>query len=197
MGNHDIEAGHSVYDRLVGEYNFPLLAANAVSKSTGEPYFKPYTIIEKKGIRIAVLGLTTPAVPNWLPPELYSGIKFWDMLETAKKYMPVILRKSPMLWSVFSIRDGMEPDNADQNGSHYDENGSSSVAWNVPGFDVILCGHNHNVINKKFVNSAGDTILVMEGGSRAQKIARADVVIRKDKVTGKMHKTASRENHRC
>ena len=46
VGNHDIEAGHSVYDRLVREYNFPLLAANAVDINTGKPYFKPYTIIK-------------------------------------------------------------------------------------------------------------------------------------------------------
>ena len=97
VGNHDIEAGHSVYDRLVNEYDFPLLAANAVNKATGKPYFKPYTIIEKKGIRVAVLGLITPAVPNWLPPELYSGIEFRDMLETAKKYMPVIFKEKPDL----------------------------------------------------------------------------------------------------
>jgi len=32
VGNHDIEAGHSVYDKLTGQYDFPLLAANAVSK---------------------------------------------------------------------------------------------------------------------------------------------------------------------
>ena len=36
-------------------------------------------------------------------------------------------------------------DDPAQGGSHYDENGTSSVAWNVPGFDIILCGHNHNV----------------------------------------------------
>jgi len=190
VGNHDIEAGHSVYDRLVAEYNFPLLAANAVNSATGEPYFKPFTIIEKKGIRIAVLGLTTPAVPNWLPPELYSGIEFRDMLETARKYMPVILKEKPDIVVGLFHSGWDEPNNADQDGgSHYDENGSSSVAWNVPGFDVILCGHNHNVINKKIVNSAGDTVLVMEGGSRAQKIARADVIFRKDKGTGKIHKT--------
>ncbi len=47
VGNHDIEAGHAVYDRLVREYNFPLLAANAVDLKSGKPYFKPYTIIQK------------------------------------------------------------------------------------------------------------------------------------------------------
>ena len=79
-GNHDIETGHAVYDRLVKMYNFPLLAANAVDIKTGKPYFKPYCIIEKKGIRVAVFGMVTPAIPNWLPYELYKGIKFEDMV---------------------------------------------------------------------------------------------------------------------
>jgi 2',3'-cyclic-nucleotide 2'-phosphodiesterase/3'-nucleotidase len=191
VGNHDIEAGHSVYDRLAREYNFPLLAANAVNKATGKPYFKPYIIIEKDGIRVAVLGLITPTVPDGLPPELYSGIEFRDMLETAKFYMPLILNEKPDV--VVGLFHSGWDDRSDQTqeGSHNNENGSSAVAWNVPGFDIILNGHNHNVVNKKFVNSAGDTVLILEGGSRAEKIARADVVFRKDKITGKMHKTAT------
>ena len=191
VGNHDIEAGHSVYDRLVKEYNFPLLAANAVNKATGKPYFKPYTIIEKNGIRVAVLGLITPSIPDWLPPELYSGIEFRDMLETAKLYMPLILKEKPDL-VVGLFHSGWDDRGSQtQRGSHNEENGSSAVAWTVPGFDVILNGHNHNVVNKKFVNSAGDTVLILEGGSRAEKIARADVVFHKDKITGRMHKTAA------
>jgi 2',3'-cyclic-nucleotide 2'-phosphodiesterase/3'-nucleotidase len=191
VGNHDIEAGHSVYDRLVKEYNFPLLAANAVNKATGKPYFKPYTIIEKNGIRVAVLGLITPSIPDGLPPELYSGIEFRDMLETAKFYMPLIMKEKPDLVVGLFHSGWDDRGNQAREGSHNDENGSSAVAWNVPGFDVILNGHNHNVVNKKFVNSAGDTVLILEGGSRAEKIARADVIFRKDKITGKMHKTAN------
>jgi 2',3'-cyclic-nucleotide 2'-phosphodiesterase / 3'-nucleotidase len=191
VGNHDIEAGHSVYDRLAKEYNFPLLAANAVNKATGKPYFKPYTTIEKDGIKVTVLGLITPTVPDGLPPELYSGIEFRDMLETAKFYMPLILNEKPDV--VVGLFHSGWDDRGDQaqEGSHNNENGSSAVAWSVPGFDIILNGHNHNVVNKKFVNSAGDTVLILEGGSRAEKIARADVVFRKDKITGKMHKTAT------
>jgi 2',3'-cyclic-nucleotide 2'-phosphodiesterase/3'-nucleotidase len=191
VGNHDIEAGHSVYDRLVREYGFPLLAANAINIKTGKPYFKPFTIVEKKGIRVAVLGLITPTIPSGLPPELYSGIEFRDMVETAKLYMPVILKEKPdVVVGLFHSGWDDRVDPALQ-GSHYDENGSSAVAWSVPGFDVILCGHNHNVVNKKFVNSAGDTVLILEGGSRAEKIGRADVVLRKDKITGLIHKTTT------
>jgi len=64
IGNHDIEAGHHVYDKLVDEFNFPWLAANAVDEEIDEPYFKPYKIIEKEGIKIAVLGLITPHIPQ-------------------------------------------------------------------------------------------------------------------------------------
>jgi len=189
VGNHDIEAGHRVYDKLVGQYDFPLLAANAVSKATGRPYFKPYTIIERNGLKVAILGLITPAVPDWLPPELYSGIEFRDMLETAKFYMPLIKKERPDL-VIGMFHSGWDENNDSANaGSHYDENGTYSVAMNVPGFDIILCGHNHNVVNKKIINSAGDTVLIMEGGSRAEKIARADVTFHPDKTGGKKQKT--------
>ncbi|MBK9390214.1 MAG: metallophosphoesterase [Bacteroidetes bacterium] len=47
VGNHDVETGHSVYDRLKKEYKFPLLAANAVDIQSGDPYFKPYYIVKK------------------------------------------------------------------------------------------------------------------------------------------------------
>jgi 2',3'-cyclic-nucleotide 2'-phosphodiesterase/3'-nucleotidase len=175
VGNHDIEAGHAVYDRLVREYHFPLLAANAVNLSTGKPYFKPFTIIEKKGIRVAVFGLVTPSIPQWLPPELYSGMEFRDMLETAKEYMPQIKKEKPdLIVGLFhSGWDGRDDEST--GGSHYDKNGVAAIAQNVPGFDVILCGHNHNVVNTTIVNSEGDSVLILEGGSRAQKIARVDV----------------------
>jgi 2',3'-cyclic-nucleotide 2'-phosphodiesterase / 3'-nucleotidase len=191
MGNHDIEAGHSVYDRLVKEYNFPLLAANAVNKSTRKPYFNPYTIIEKNGIRVAVLGLITPGVPDWLPPELYSGIEFRDMLETARRYMPVILKEKPDLVIGLFHSGWDDPGDKTMEGSHYDENGCSSIAWSVPGFDVILCGHNHNVVNKKIVNSVGDSVLIMEGGSRSEKIARADITFYSGKTSGRNRKSVT------
>lgn len=189
VGNHDIEAGHAVYDDLAGQYDFPLLAANAVSKATGKPYFNPYTIIEKNGLKVAILGLITPAVPQWLPPELYSGIEFRDMLETAKLYMPEISRQKPDLIIGMFHSGWDDRDDPTTSGSHYDENGTSSVARSVPGFDIILCGHNHNVVNKKIVNSAGDTVLILEGGSRAEKIARADVTFYSDKISGKKQKS--------
>jgi len=185
VGNHDVEAGHAVYDRMVKEYNFPLMAANAVDIKTGKPYFKPYSIIVKNGIKVAVFGLVTPAIPNWLPQELYSGIEFKDMVETAKLWMPVILNEKPdLVIGLFHSgwdRSRLESQRSDPS---Y-ENGSSAVAYNVPGFNIIFNGHDHKIANEKFVNSAGDTVLILNGGSRSEKIAQADVTISSHKIKGK------------
>ncbi len=192
VGNHDVETGHSVYDRLVKQYDFPLLAANAVDIKTGKPYFKPYTIIKKKGIKIAVFGMVTPAIPNWLPQELYSGIEFRDMVETAKQWMPVILNEKPDL-VVGLFHSGWDKNEAKiEHTSNLNENGSAAVAYNVPGFDIIFNGHDHKVANEKFVNSAGDTVLILNGGSRSEKLAQANISFsRKYKGKGHMKMTGT------
>jgi len=178
-GNHDIEAGHSVYDRVRKEYTFPLLAANAVDIKTGKPYFTPYVILEKDNIRVAVMGLITPQIPEWLPEELYSGIEFRDMTETAKLWMPEILKQKPDL-VVGLFHSGYDRGNgSQQKGSHSDESGTAAVAFNVPGFDVIFCGHDHKLANEKIVNSAGDSVLILNGGSKSEYIARADIAFAK------------------
>jgi 2',3'-cyclic-nucleotide 2'-phosphodiesterase/3'-nucleotidase len=192
-GNHDIEAGHSVYDRVRKEYTFPLLAANAVDIKTGKPYFTPYVILAKDNIRVAVMGLITPQIPEWLPEELYSGMEFRDMTETAKLWMPEILKQKPDL-VVGLFHSGYDRGNgSQQKGSHSDESGTAAVAYNVPGFDVIFCGHDHRLANEKIVNSAGDSVLILNGGSRSENIARADITFVKQRRKNSSRKEISGE----
>jgi 2',3'-cyclic-nucleotide 2'-phosphodiesterase/3'-nucleotidase len=187
-GNHDIEAGHSVYDRIRKEYTFPILAANAVDSKTGKPYFTPYIILDRDNIRVAVLGLITPQIPENLPEELYSGIEFRDMTEMAKLWMPEILKQKPDI-IVGLFHSGFDRGNGSkQSGSHSDENGTAAVAFNVPGFDIIFCGHDHKLANEKIVNSAGDSVLILNGGSKSEFIARADITFNKQG-----HKNARRK----
>ena len=95
--------------------------------------------MRKKGIKVAVFGLVTPAIPTWLPPELYAGIEFKDMVETAKKWMPVILREKPDL-VVGLFHSGWDKDEYEYRTqvSSLNENGTAEVAYNVPGFDIIF-----------------------------------------------------------
>ncbi|MBG0860650.1 MAG: bifunctional metallophosphatase/5'-nucleotidase, partial [Bacteroidales bacterium] len=184
IGNHDIEAGHHVYDRLKREYKFPMLAANAIDVTTGKPYFEPYTIIKKKNLRIAVFGLVTPAIPNWLPPDLYSGMEFRDMAETAEYWMPEILKHDPDL-VIGLFHAGWNREDLEYSGNDpYNENGTAEVAYNVPGFDIIFAGHDHRLANEKFVNRSGDTVLILNAGSRSENIALAEVAFSAGKRGG-------------
>jgi len=178
-GNHDLEAGHPVYDRIRREYNFPMLAANAVHEETGEPYFEPYTVIKKHGRKVVIFGLITPSVPTWLPVSLYKGIRFDDMVETARKWMPVMMDEKPdLIVGLFHSGMGETDEIAD------DENSSIAVAVNVPGFDVVFCGHDHRQDLRQVVSIDGDTVLVLDGGSRADVLMHAEIQF-SDKGSGK------------
>ncbi|MCU0460426.1 MAG: bifunctional metallophosphatase/5'-nucleotidase [Bacteroidales bacterium] len=186
VGNHDIEAGHAVYDRLSDDFKFPLLAANAVDVKTGQPYFTPFVIIEKNNIRIAVLGLITPAVPTWLPEKLYSGIEFMDMVETAQKWMPEILKQNPDL-VVGLFHSGWDRnEGGSETWDSMRENGAAAVAYNVPGFDIIFCGHDHRVANERYTCKNGDSVLILNGGSRSEHLAQANVTFCRNPITRKI-----------
>ena len=93
MGNHDIETGHSVYDRWVKDCNFPVLGANIIDTKTGNPYLPPYKVVDCNGVKVAILGLITPAIPAWLAENLWSGLYFEDMEESARKWVKIIQKK--------------------------------------------------------------------------------------------------------
>ncbi|MCT4603196.1 MAG: bifunctional metallophosphatase/5'-nucleotidase [Marinifilum sp.] len=168
VGNHDIEPGHAVYDKLVKEFEFPWLAANAVRNSDGKPYFQPYTIIEKKGVKIAVLGLITPAIPKWLPEKIWSGMHFEPMVESAQKWMNIIQEKEQPDFVIGLFHSGAGEEHESEM-SH--ENASILVAKNVSGIDMIICGHDHNERISWFENPEKEKVLMINPKSKAKFLA--------------------------
>lgn len=176
IGNHDIEAGHAVYDKLSTEFKFPWLAANAVLSGTKTPYFKPYTVIKRKGIKIAVLGLITPGIPNWLPENLWKGIEFLDMVETAKAWIPKIMeRESPDLM-VGLFHSGHDYTyGGGSAGEKRNENASLLVAKQIAGFDIIFIGHDHDEFKQWVTCNDSSKVLVLDPGSHARNVSLARV----------------------
>lgn len=176
IGNHDLETGHPVYDKLVHEFNFPWLAANAVKAGSDDPWFKPYAVIIHSGVRIAILGLTTPKVPDWLPPALWSGMEFRDMIESAIKWTEYIRsnEKPDLLIGLF--HSGIDATYGQQQASKpLNENASRLVAEQVPGFDIIFTGHDHKTCNLRVADPNGDSVLILGSESRASEIAVATI----------------------
>ncbi len=174
IGNHDIEAGPEVYNRLEREFDFPWLGANVIDKETGEPYFPPYTIIERQRIKIAVLGLTTTGVPQWLPAHLWEGLEFQDMVESAAEWVDHIREHEDVDAIVGLFHSGLgplEPDPSD----HPLEHASGYVAKEVPGFDVIFSAHDHRRHVRTIVNRKGDEVLLLGPGHFAENLAVAEL----------------------
>ena len=62
VGNHDIETGHPVYDRIRRTMDVPFLAANAIRTDNGKPYFQEYVTLKRHGLKITVIGFTNPNI---------------------------------------------------------------------------------------------------------------------------------------
>lgn len=173
IGNHDVETGHAVYDRVHKAMNIPWLGANVIDTLTGEPYLTPYTVIERKGKKIAVLGLLTPAIPSWLPENLWSGLRFDDMAATARKWIPIIREREHPDAIIGLFHSGHD---ASKTTGSVIENASIKVAAEVDGFDLVLMGHDHQKFLSEVVSPSGKKVPVVNPANNARSIGVIDFV---------------------
>lgn len=180
VGNHDIEPGHQVYDKWIREVRCPLLGANIVkagSDGKADPKniyegIQPYSIHYIDGVKIAVIGMLTPAIPNWLNKSIWKGIEFEEMTSCARKWIAYLkeVEQPDLIFGLFhSGKDGgiVTPD--------YEENATAAVAKEVPGFDIIFFGHDHQVHNEWITNNDGQQVLIIDPSCWAQNIAEAEI----------------------
>jgi 2',3'-cyclic-nucleotide 2'-phosphodiesterase / 3'-nucleotidase len=184
VGNHDIETGWEVYNTLKHQFDFPWLGANILHIRTGKPFFEPYTIIERSGVRIAVIGLVTSSVPNWLPRKLWESLEFTSMYSAASYWMNHIRENENPDIVIGLFHSGAGPDIEYAGDDIYLENASHYVGKYVPGFDVILTAHDHRVRNITFNNSTGDEVLMIAGQSFGRSAAVVDLYFEKSEEGG-------------
>lgn len=190
VGNHDIEPGEQVYlKRLPKQFEMPWICANALDSETGEPAFQPYCVIERQGVKIAILGMITPNIGAWLPKQLWQHVEFQDMVECAEKWVPIIQQKEhpDLLVGLFHSGYDYTADGNDLD-TYKNENGGVPAAIKVPGFDIVLCGHDHQNALQQVVNVAGDTVHILDAHTQASRVGRADIHLTLDKQTRRYHK---------
>ena len=172
VGNHDVETGHAVYDKWISELNCPVLGANIIDNATGKPYVKPYTIIERQGVKVAVIGMITPAIPNWLHEKLWSGMHFEDMSKSAAKWVDIVRNEENADVVIGLFHSGW---NGGISTLHYNEDETEYIARNIPGFDIIFFGHDHNKRKVVVKNSDNKDVLCLDPSCNAMYVADADV----------------------
>ena len=184
IGNHDIETGHPIYDKWLAKCNYPVLAANMIDIETEQPYLQPYAVIERCGVRIAILGMVTPTIDYWLPNSLWSGLRFQNMVECAQQWIPIIQEKEKPHLIVGLFHSGLEGGVESYHGL---ENSTKKVAENVPGFDLILYGHDHKNAVNTFYNAESKPVLTAAPNNNGARIVEAQIqlIMRGDEVLKK------------
>ena len=181
VGNHDIEPGHKVYDKWIREVRCPLLGANIVKEAdkngpaspksiyTG---LKPYSVHYRDGVKICIIGLLTPAIPNWLNKSIWKGIEFEEMVSCAKKWMKYIQETEhpDLIFGLFhsGLDGGIDT-------PEYSENATAAVAREVPGFDIIFFGHDHQVHKEWITNKEGQKVLCIDPSCYVKNVAEAEI----------------------
>ncbi len=195
LGNHEFDNPLDVLAKQQEWAGFPFLSANIYSKDGGTRMFKPYSIIDKQGIKIAIMGLTTEDTARIGNPEYLSNVEFKDPKTEANLVLA-------------ELADGPKPDVilAVTHMGHYDD---GSHGYNAPG-DVMLarslpegsvtavigghsqeplCMESENVRNKKFKAGQACTpdkqngIYVMQAHEWGKYVGRADFEFKNGKTT--------------
>ncbi len=164
VGNHDIETGHPVYDRVTKDlesYGAPFLAANAIRTDNGKAYFPEYKVFTKAGLRIAVIGYTNANIKAWLTEELWSGMDFELIMNQVQADVDRVRAKEKPDVMIVAMHSGC---------GHGDgkirENEALDVFNSVRGVDFLVCGHDHrpNVITR-------DSTALLNSGSHSRFVA--------------------------
>ncbi len=176
VGNHEYNFGLQVLNKARGEAKFPFLSANTYDAGTANTHYKPYLVKEVQGVRIGILGLTTPGIPNWENKPNYEGLEFHETVSEAKKWVPILRDKEKVDVVVIAMHMGIEEDlrtGIPSPSQVPNENAAIAIARQVPGVDVILMGHTHRPINDVMVNG----VLLSQANRWASHVARVDLYL--------------------
>ena len=191
VGNHEYNFGLKVLEKARAEANFPWLSANTYDIAKGQPHYKPYVMKEVAGVRIGIIGLTTPGVPNWDNPPNYAGLEFHEPVGEARKWVAVVREKEQADVVVVAMHMGLGEDlsTGEANpGQVAHENEAISIAKEVPGIDVIFMGHTHRDVPSLYING----VLLAQANHWGRHLARADLYLQRTESGWRVYAKAAR-----
>lgn len=180
LGNHDIETGHAVYDRIARDMKalkIPFLAGNAIRNDNGKPYFQTYTILKRHGLKIAVLGFDNANIAGWLSERLWSGMKFENLIPLVQEDVDKVIAKEKPHVVVVAVHTAT----GSGDGSQLESQGLDLMKT-LHGVDFLVCSHDHR---PTVVNS--DTLCLINSGSHSRYVGegRLDLEVKKHKIVSK------------
>jgi 5'-nucleotidase len=141
LGNHEFDEGGATLMRLVAHAHYPYLAANTVDRETGKPILPPYDIVERGGVKIGFIGVTTTDTPYFLLSQWARQYRWDDVSDTVNRYVPVLRRQGVEAIVVLAHAGAF------QDGDHAAGEVVDEARQMDPAVDVVIAGHTHSRLN--------------------------------------------------
>ena len=173
LGNHDIETGHAVYDRVSRElasHGIPFMAGNAIRNDNGERYFPLYKVFKRGGMKVLVLGYNNPNMSSWLDGSLFSGMHFESLI-------PLVQKDADYLREVFKpdVTIACMHSGTGKGDGTILESQALDLYKSLRGVDFVVCAHDH-----RQVTMHNDSIALINTGSRARYLGVGKISVGKD-----------------
>ncbi len=174
VGNHEFNFGLANLSKARADARFPWLSANtAVAAGGAEKPFLPYIIKSVGGVKVAVIGVTTPAIPSWEKPENIGAYRFLAPVDILKKTVAELRAREHPDVIVVAAHSGLGR-NLDTNQlEDTSENVVYDLATGVPDVDAIVFGHTHNLMEGRSVGK----VLLVQPKNWAISVARLDFTL--------------------
>ncbi|MBL8214961.1 MAG: 5'-nucleotidase C-terminal domain-containing protein [Bryobacterales bacterium] len=183
VGNHEYNFGFRNFEAARKDANFPWISANT-QVSGGIRPLAAYIVKTVGGVKVAIIGLTTPAVPTWEKPEHIRGIRFTDGVAAVESALAELKAKHKPDVVVVAAHAGLDRDlrtGAVREGETGFENMVWQVANKVPGVDAIVFGHTHQQLEQATVNG----VLLHQPKNWGISLGRVDFALERESGGGR------------
>lgn len=180
LGNHEFDRGESWQQECIQAADFPILCANVVRKADGKliPGTKPWVMLERKGVKIGILGITTEYTPYMVTASSFQPFAMLSCADTCRKYIPEMKAAGAEITVLLSHIP-----------FYVEENSVTGelveLLEQIPTVDVCIGGH----IPGDFAGIWNDTI-ILKGGFGGVSLPHATLIF--DTETGKITEKSCR-----
>ncbi len=180
LGNHEFDEGGAEALRLVRRARYPYVAANTVTRDGGELILPPYQIVERAGVKVGFIGVTTVDTPYFLLSEFARAYRWLDLSDSVNRWVPELRSRGVEAIVVLAHAGAFQEGPDAAAGEIVDEAGQMDDA-----VDVIVAGHTHSKLDVEV-----DGKLVIEALSYG--VAFDRVLLELDRASGDVVDAAGR-----
>src|SRR5580698_1669293 len=173
VGNHEFNFGLRNLAWARADANFPWISANIVATPAGnEKPFSPYFLKAVAGVKIAVIGVTTPMIPAWEAEEHYRGYRFKSGVDAVRRTVAELHEREHPDIVIVAAHSGLDGDAR--------ENMVREIATEVPGIDAIVFGHSHQQLASLQIGN----VLLMQPKNWGISLGRMDFILDRNETSG-------------